>query len=263
MNEQQNEKNNLSIPAAIVLAGLLVALGIFMSGRSSNPNTPAANNSQAQSLSVSIKPVSASEHILGDPNAPITIVEFSDTECPYCKVFQTTMETIMTTYGKNGTVAWVYRDFPLDIHPLSEKESEALECATELGGNTAFWKYESEIYATTTSNNTLDPAKLPIIAKDAGVNVAAFNTCLASGKYAATVQAGITEAESAGAQGTPFSIMVLKTPLSPATENTINAYIANNGLAQNVMISSDNKAVVLNGALPIQIVTYLIDAVVK
>jgi len=260
-DQKQNEKSNLGIPGAIIIVGVLIAGAILLSHKSSAPT--AVNTAQAPQPSISIQPVSPTEHILGDPNAPVVIVEFSDTECPYCKMFQTTMETIMTTYGKNGTVAWVYRDFPLDIHPLSEKESESLECATELGGNTAFWKYESEIYATTTSNNTLDPAKLPIIAKDAGVNVAAFNTCLASGKYAATVQAGITEAESAGAQGTPFSIMVLKTPLTPTIENTLNTYIATNGLGQNVMISSDNKDIVLDGALPLQIVTYLIDTVTK
>ncbi len=160
---------------------------------------------------ISMRPVSSADHILGNPNADVIIVEYSDTECPFCKQFNVTLDRVMSEYGKDGRVAWVYRHFPIDsLHPRSRKEAEALECANEIGGAAKFWAYEDMIYNVTTSNNTLDPAQLPVIAKNVGVDVTKFNTCLASGKYAAKVEADYEDAVKAGGQGTPNSILVSK-----------------------------------------------------
>src|ERR1035437_6555171 len=132
------KKNNLSIPTAIIAAGIIIAFGIYLS-KSSTPSTQTETN---QTSAIQINPISATDHILGNPNAPIVIVEFVDLECPFCKAFEGTMNSLMSTYGKDGKLAWVYRHFPLNIHPkYSEKESEASECANELGGQSAFWKY--------------------------------------------------------------------------------------------------------------------------
>jgi len=116
----------------------------------------------------SIAEITKDDHILGDINAPVKIVEFSDTECPFCKRFHQTMEQIIDEYGKTGQVAWVYRHFPLDsLHSKARKESEALECAGEQG---KFWEYTSSVYKTTPSNNKLDPNQLFKIAIDLGLN---------------------------------------------------------------------------------------------
>jgi len=255
------QKSSLSIPGAIVIAGLFIAGGIYMSKPSV---APAVSKNTVAAADISLKAISPTEHILGNPNAPVIIVEFSDTECPFCKMFHTTMHTIMDTYGKDGKVAWVYRQFPLDsIHPKTRKEAEATECANELGGNTIFWKYIDEVFNVTTSNNTLDPEQLPIIAKDVGLDVTKFNTCLSSGKYAATVEAQFEDGQIAGSQGTPYNVMVLKTPLSADTLSTINNYIANNGLGGNIIIPSSNNKIVLNGALPLDIVQKILDMVLK
>lgn len=97
-----------------------------------------------------------SDYILGDKNAEVIIYEYSDTECPFCKRFHATMHEIMS--ANQGKVAWVYRHFPLDsIHPKTRKEAEAVLCAGELGGNTAFWKYLDTIFEITPANNGLDP----------------------------------------------------------------------------------------------------------
>jgi protein-disulfide isomerase len=251
------QKNSLSIPGAIVIAGLLIAGGIYLS----KPKTESVVK-QATAAERSIQPISNTDHILGNPDAPIVLVEYSDTECPYCKMFQTTMHTIMDTYGKDGKVAWVYRQFP--VHPVrAEKEAESTECVNELGGNTTFWKYLDAIFATTTSRDNLDPNVLPILAKDVGINTAKFNECLASGKYAGTVQAQSADAQSNGANGTPFNVMVLKTALNAGAANNINTYIANNGLGQNIVLSSNNKQIVLNGALPLEIVQKILDMILK
>lgn len=110
---------------------------------------------------VNIPPITEKDHILGNPNAEIKIVEYSDTECPFCKRFDTTMNDIMKEYQSSGKVAWVYRYFPLDsIHPRARHEAEALECANELGGNAKFWEYLTGIFKVTPGNNGLDPALL-------------------------------------------------------------------------------------------------------
>ena len=115
--------------------------------------------------------VDENDHVLGNSNAPITIIEFSDTECPVCKKFHETMQKIMDEYGKDGEVKWVYRHFPLDqIHSKARKEAEATECANEIGGNEKFWEYINKIYEITPSNNGLDPAELLKIAKSIGLN---------------------------------------------------------------------------------------------
>ncbi len=78
------------------------------------------------------------DHIRGNPDAPVTLVEYSDFECPFCKRFHPTVKRIVDEYG--GRVRWVYRHFPLDeIHPVkARREAAAAECAAELGGNDAF-----------------------------------------------------------------------------------------------------------------------------
>jgi protein-disulfide isomerase len=93
-----------------------------------------------------IEPVSATDHILGDPNAEIVIIEYSDLGCPFCKVFHATMHEIVDEY--EGRVAWVYRHYPIkELHPIAPEASEASECVAELGGNTNFWEYIDEIFS--------------------------------------------------------------------------------------------------------------------
>lgn len=218
-------KNN-GVPAAIIIAGLLIAASIYISntsGGSASPHKAAQPLTLPQGTAAldKMSPVTSADHILGDINAPVKIVEYSDTECPFCKQFHNTLTDIMATYGKAGKVAWVYRHFPIDgLHPKSRKEAEALECANEQGGNTAFWSYMNRLMEITPSNNGLDPAKLPDIAKTVGLNVDTFTTCLSSGKYAKKVSDSIAEAVATGGNGTPWSIVIgadgTKYPLSGA-----------------------------------------------
>ena len=200
----------LSVPIAIIISGGLIAGALYYSNikvKSQLAKTPAT----AQDTGTNMRPVTADDHILGNPNADILIVEYSDTECPFCKQFHATLKRVMNEYGKDGKVAWVYRHFPIDgLHPKARKEAEALECADELGGSGKFWEYTNLLYDRTTSNNTLDPVELPKIAKSVGLDVKIFNTCLSSGKYAVKVQADYDDAVKAGGRGTPNSILLTK-----------------------------------------------------
>jgi protein-disulfide isomerase len=132
------------------------------------------------------------------------------------------MQQVMDEYGKNGKVAWVYRHFPLDsIHSQARTEAAASECANELGGNDAFWKYTDRFFELTPSNNQTNIATvLPQIAREIGLDEAKFNSCLASKKYDKHIQNDLDNATATGGNGTPWSIVVTasgkKYPLSGA-----------------------------------------------
>lgn len=233
MNETKNDPR--LIPVAIIVAGLIIAGAIYFGGGKNPNNVNLTGQENPANVTGVVSPITDKDHILGSKDAPIIIVEYSDFECPWCKVFHQTMHEILNTYGDK--VAWVFRQSPITgLHPKAIKESEASECAAEQGGNDAFWKFADKIFSITPSNNGLDPAQLPIIAKDIGLNVEAFNVCLSSGKYANQIQEGISAAIKAGSQGaTPYSVILTK----------------------------DGKKVAINGAQPIENVKAQIDALLK
>jgi protein-disulfide isomerase len=195
-------KQQVLIPIAIVAAGLIVAGAVFLVKRPVAP-TPGGT-------AETIRPVDATDYVLGNPDAPIKLIEYSDLECPFCKEFHNTMHTLMDEYGSTGQVAWVYRHFPLtQLHPKAAKEAEAAECAGELGGNDAFWKFIDRVYEVTPSNNGLDLNQLPAIAEEIGLPRAQFEQCLASGKYEDKVDESFDEAVALGGRGTPHTILMV------------------------------------------------------
>lgn len=203
----------MAVPVAIIIAGAFIAGAVFYTSGKSNTNVapkPAADNTKKEEA-IKIPPVTAKDHMLGNPNAPIVLVEYSDTECPFCKNFNTTIKQVMNQYGKDGKVALVYRHFPLDsIHSKSRKEATGAECANELGGNDKFWAYLDRIFEITPSNNNLDPAKVPEIAKYIGLDQKAFEACLNSDKYAAHIEEDFQGGLKAGVTGTPSTFSIIK-----------------------------------------------------
>ena len=159
-----------------------------------------------------MRPVSKdSDHIRGNPAAPVTLVEYSDFECPFCKRFHVTAKQLVDESG--GRVKWVYRHFPLDeLHPVkARQEAVASECAAELGGNDAFWKFADRLYELTPSNNKTDiDSVLPQIAREIGLDAAKFAACRASGRHDRRVQEDYQNAVATGGRGTPWSIVVSK-----------------------------------------------------
>ncbi|MFC1615028.1 DsbA family protein [Patescibacteria group bacterium] len=205
-----NNQNNLTIPIAIIVAGALIAAGVFFSNKS-DEKSPTKNKQEAGEIAeINLAPITSTDHILGNPNAEVVIVEFSDTECPYCKRFHETMNQIVEAYGKDGKVAWVYRHFPIDqLHSKARREAEATECAAELGSNAGFWDYTNKLYETTPSNNGFDLNKLPDLAEEIGLDRAAFEECLESERHADTVESQYQDGVNAGVRGTPHNILVL------------------------------------------------------
>lgn len=218
----ENLKNYYLIPLSIIIAGVLIAGGIYLGGQ--RRALAPTNATQGESpTDINVKPVTNDDHILGSKDAKIQIVEYSDLECPFCKAFQTTLHQAFDKYGKNNDIAWIYRHFPLaELHPKAPKEAEAAECANELGGNDKFWKFVDGVYKVTPSNNGLDPAELPKIAGQIGLDVNKFNTCLQSGKYTDKIQASYQDALAAGGQGTPYTVLVTSKGKIPITRGAIS-----------------------------------------
>jgi protein-disulfide isomerase len=215
------ENNKIMVPVSIVVAGLLVAGAVFLS-KGSAPTTPATGGQDTQAPKITAAPISDKDYIWGSKDAPVKIVEYSDLECPACKYFQSTVEQIMNTYGKEGKVAIVYRHFPLykeiggrTLHSKAGKEAEATECAAELGGTDAYYKMIAKIFSVTPSNNGLDLSTLPTLAGQIGLDKTKFTACLDGGKYASKVEAAYNAAVSAGVRATPSYVIVTKNRTVP------------------------------------------------
>ncbi len=134
--------------------------------------------------------------VKGDPKAPVTIVEFSDFQCPYCKKTETTMNELLTKY--NGRVKLAYRDFPLRaLHPQAQVAAEAARCASEQG---KFWEFHDALYA---DQSKLDEADLVARAQALGLDQKSFRSCLAAGKFKAQIEQDVQEGTKAGVAGTP------------------------------------------------------------
>jgi len=131
----------------------------------------------------------------GPAAAKVTIVEFSDFQCPFCSRVEGTVKQVMENY--KDKVRFVYRDFPLSIHALAPKASEAAQCANEQG---KFWEYHDALYADQTK---LAVADLQATAERLGLKGDAFKTCLESGKFAAEVSKDMEDGTKAGVNSTP------------------------------------------------------------
>ena len=131
----------------------------------------------------------------GPKDAPVTIVEFSDFECPYCGAAHDTVEQVMSTYP--GKVRLVYRQFPLSFHPHAAKAAEASLCAADQG---KFWEYHDVLFK---NQKKLDPTDLKAHASEVGLDGQKFGQCLDSGDKKKTVDADQQAGLSAGVGGTP------------------------------------------------------------
>lgn len=252
-----DKKPTFTVPIAIVVAGVLVAGAIFFSGRTgSSDNSGPRNNpgsSTVQTKDISIRQVNDSDYIRGNPDAKVVIVEFSDTECPYCKRFHVTMKSLVDKLGKDGTIAWVYRNFPIrELHPDAPKQSEALLCAGKVGGSLGFWNYTDRIYEITPANNGLALDQLPVIAEYVGIDKAAFVNCLESGEMAQKVTADYEDGIKGGASGTPHSVLIAKDAFD---KDKVEQYLIDSMIRLGfppdlVAMSNDNKKVAVSGAMP-------------
>lgn len=155
------------------------------------PNQPAA---PAFPVNVSMD----DDEVKGDANAPVTIIEFSDYECPFCSRYvEETMPQVVKEYIDTGKVKYVFRDFPLSFHENAQKAAEAAECAGEQG---KYWAYHDILFI---NNTKLAVTNLKQYAKDLNLNTTTFNNCLDNGDMTEEVQKDTADGSRYGVSGTP------------------------------------------------------------
>ncbi len=240
------QKNNLTLPAAIIIAGALIGLAILFT-RMSPTNGKKVNDTVAQPAKVlesGMPAVTEKDYLFGNPDASVIVVEYSDASCPFCKMLHTTVSQLMDDYGKAGKVAFVYRHFPLDepneygqvLHPNAGNEAHAFECAGDVGGNAKYFEYINKFYnetpsVTGSSPDGFDQTQLPVLAKSIGLDENKFKDCMSSGKFKEKIEEEYQGGLYAGVAGTPFLFVVTKS----------------------------GKSVPINGAQPMNVIKAVID----
>ena len=215
---RRNTLERLALPIAVVFAGLFVGIGLILvavlggesDGLNNNngiasppavaPDTgvaPAEPSGSAEN----VPPITDDDHIFGDRDASIKIVEYSDFGCSFCKAVHPTLKQLVADYG--GDVAWVYRHFPV----LGTNDAaEASECVAELGGNDAFWSFADYIFDNQAT--ALNAASYEQQAQNLGINLSSFQECVSSGKYAQKIQDHMDGGIASGVTGTPGNIII-------------------------------------------------------
>jgi len=212
---EATKKTVLTLPAAVLTGFALIALAIILVVPGANKATPseipAAQQAPETPTSVDKEVVTlrANDLVKGDAaTAEILLFTYSDSDCPFCARFHPTVQSVLTNY--KGKVAWVYRQFPLDMHPNAYTEAVAMECVAKLGGNTKAFTYLDSIINTTLTPDPKSNETLITIAKNEGIDGAAFKSCFSNESIAQKVDKDIADAGTIGARGTPFSIAVNK-----------------------------------------------------
>jgi len=214
------KKDNIWKYSTFVLGAILI-LGafVFFIGGDGNPSPTTGavvNPPSGQGAPSAPSRVSAGEDddaFLGDENAPVTIIEFSDYECPFCgRFWSQTLPQIKTEYIDTGKVKFVYRDFPLtSIHPMAQPAAEAAECVRDAAGGSdeVYFEYHDKIFA---NQQLLSTANLKQWAQELGYNI---DSCLDSGEFRSEVQDDLRDATASGGRGTPYFV-INGNPLSGA-----------------------------------------------
>ncbi|MFA6473439.1 MAG: thioredoxin domain-containing protein [Patescibacteria group bacterium] len=170
-----------------------------VAGAATNTNTAVANTNTAPAGPVDVE-VKSDDWIRGNKNAKVTLVEFSDFECPFCGRFNPTVDQVLKDYKDDVRV--VFKHYPLTtIHPQAQKAAEAAECA---GAQGKFWEMHDKMF---TNQATLSLENMKKWAKEVGVKESTFNTCLDKGEMASKVSEDVQVANGLGVSGTPTSFV--------------------------------------------------------
>lgn len=192
------------MPGAIVIAGVMISAAVIFSNGGFGGTGRTAN--VGGDISAGSKAVSTDDDAyLGDKDAPVVMIEFSDFQCPFCRSFwRDTFPLIKSEYIDTGKVRFIYRDFPLSFHPGAMPAAQASECAREQG---KFWEMHDKIFIEQDKQGggtiQFGSADVKRWAEGLGINIGDFNSCLDSGKYTEEVNNDVKDGQAAGVTGTP------------------------------------------------------------
>jgi protein-disulfide isomerase len=204
------------IPLSIVIAGAMIAGAIVYTDRSidsnqgarsesaptAKPEPKAGTGSAAESPDKRVSASADDDPVLGNPNAPVTIIEFSDFRCGFCRKFFTdTLPVIKAKYIDTGKAKLVFRDQPV-LGQQSQWAAEAAECANEQG---KFWPFHDHLYQNPSPGSQRDDLKK--VAEDLKLNIKRFNECFDSNKFGSEVQKDLLDGQNVGVTGTPSFVI--------------------------------------------------------
>lgn len=197
-----DESNKFLIPGAVILAGVIIAVAVIYSVKGPSPNTGNVKN-----VAIGVLPqVSSDDFVLGDQNAPVTMIEYGDYQCPFCgKFFKETESVLREKYIKTGKVKFIYRDFAF-LGSESTWAANAAHCAGEQG---KFWQYHDYLYNNQLGENqgAFSKDNLKGFAKVVSLDTEKFNACLDSEKYTDLIKKETKTGGEAGVQGTPANFI--------------------------------------------------------
>ncbi len=232
-NSQKRLRKKKSLIGIItgIIALISITFALLLLSGCTEEETPGNDQAVKEPEQKTEITINEDDRIRGDINAPITLVEYSDFQCPFCKKFHPTMQKVMEEY--EGEVRWIYRHFPLSIHQNAQKSAEASECAGDQG---KFWEFLDKAFENSEADGTgLNTEDLQKYAEELSLDTDKFNECLSSGKFADKVKNDMNSGKKLGISGTPGTIL-----------------IDENGNTQSI-----------KGALPYEIVKEKIDAALK
>lgn len=207
MSEENQKKDTITIKknalwkysTLLLVAVVVVGAIVMFSGNKGGTGQAIGNLPSGGTADGNADVEIGNDAVLGDANAPVTIIEFTDFQCPFCgRHYTQTFPQIKTKYIDTGKVRYVIKDFPLvSIHPMALPAAEAAECVKEAGGDEAYFKYKDKLF---TNQESLSTANLKTWAKELGYDV---GKCLDSEKFKNEVMGDVQEGTVAGVQGTP------------------------------------------------------------
>jgi protein-disulfide isomerase len=194
--------NKMLLGASIVQILLLVFIAFQINGLGAGV---AVADGAAPSAAAPSAPAAAradvdadDDPVLGDPNAPVTIIEFSDYECPFCgRFYSQTLPQIKSNYIDTGKVKLVYRDFPLSFHQMAEPSALAANCAAD---QDKFWEFHDKAFE---NQGSLSEATLTAWAQELGLEMNAWNECRRDPQRREEIRSDLRDGTAAGVQGTP------------------------------------------------------------
>lgn len=202
---KKSQSGKLSTPGAILAAGVLIAISIFVTSSTNKtvPDTEAVVNTPSQDGEILTElkaDITDTDHVYGNKDtAKVFIIEYSDLDCPFCGSVHSTIQEVVDE--SNGDVAWVYRHFPLEsLHPDAKNKAIASECVAKLADENSFWTYIGGIF-NGLSEDTY---------KNFGINPSDFEECKKDESIIAIVDSHITRGREVGATGTPHNVIATK-----------------------------------------------------
>lgn len=220
MNEiKQNESQNIGfwflLVAAAFILGHLITKSQYLQNQKSAPVLAAVIPTSVPSVVLTPPPaavnpsadnvpkITSADHLRGSASAQITLIEYSDLECPYCKKFHPTMQQVLKDYS--GKVNWVYRHFPLPFHANANPAALAGECVNEQAGNNGFWQFVDGIFA---DPNPLNSQAITSVSGQIALDKSQFESCVAEKKYQKVVDEQLAGGQKAGINGTPGTVLI-------------------------------------------------------